>query len=125
MAAWIDAGPRVDPAVEWAYGQLTRAWGAVPIGVLADGIGWSRRHLITRFRHQVGLVPKSHARVLRFKRATDLLAATPRVRIADIAVAAGYADHSHLVRDCQAFAGATPSELAAPPSGTASVALAG
>ncbi|MDQ2728931.1 MAG: helix-turn-helix domain-containing protein [Actinomycetota bacterium] len=124
LARWIDDGPRIDRAVEWAYDQLTRSCGAVPIGVLADEIGWSRRHLINRFRRQVGLAPKSYARVLRFKRATDLLRAGHGARIADVAIAAGYADHSHLARDCQALAGATPSELAEPPTDAASIAMA-
>lgn len=33
--------------------------------------------------------------------------------IADIAAAAGYADHSHLVRDFRSLAGCTPSQLVA------------
>lgn len=47
--AWVDDGPLVDAAVEWAYCHLSRSHGAVPIGVLADEIGWSRRHPISRF----------------------------------------------------------------------------
>lgn len=47
--AWVDDGPLVDAAVEWAYCRLSRSYGAVPIGVLADEIGWSRRHPISRF----------------------------------------------------------------------------
>lgn len=49
LAAWVDDGPVVDAAVEWAYCRLSRSYRDVPIGVLADAIGWSRRHLISRF----------------------------------------------------------------------------
>jgi methylphosphotriester-DNA--protein-cysteine methyltransferase len=42
--------------------------GAVPIGRLVREVGWSHRHLIARFRQQVGLAPKTAARLVRFER---------------------------------------------------------
>lgn len=104
-------GPDPDPAVVWAWHQLERSNGQVPVSVLADEIGWSRRHFGTRFRAQVGLAPKPTARVLRFRRAVDVLQAGPVRSIADVASACGYADHSHLVREFRALAGCTPSRL--------------
>jgi AraC-like DNA-binding protein len=104
-------GPEPDPAVVWAWGQLERSHGQVPVSVLAEEIGWSRRHFGTRFRAQVGLAPKPTGRVLRFRRAVDLLRAGPIRSIADLAAACGYADHSHLVREFHALGGCTPSQL--------------
>jgi transcriptional regulator GlxA family with amidase domain len=78
------------------------------VAALAAGTGWSRRHLLTRFRAQVGLGPKAAGRVLRFRRAADLLAAGPAGTLADLAVACGYADHAHLDREFRALAGCTP-----------------
>jgi AraC-like DNA-binding protein len=103
--------PEPDPAVAWAWRQLERSHGQVPVNVLADEIGWSRRHFGDRFRRQVGLAPKPTARVLRFRRAVDMLAAGPVRSIADLAAACGYADHSHLVREFRALGGCTPSEF--------------
>jgi AraC-like DNA-binding protein len=109
----LDDAPDPDPAVAWAWDQLERSHGQVPVNVLADEIGWSRRHFGVRFRRQVGLAPKPTSRVLRFRRATDLLASGPVRSIADLAAACGYADHSHLVREFHALAGCTPSQFVA------------
>jgi AraC-like DNA-binding protein len=104
-------GPEPDRAVVWAWNQLERSHGDVPVRVLAEEIGWSRRHFASRFRSQVGLAPKPAGRVLRFRRAADLLQAGPVRSIADLAAACGYADHSHLVREFRTLAGCTPSEF--------------
>ncbi|MGH3612757.1 MAG: hypothetical protein ACRDRK_09200 [Pseudonocardia sp.] len=79
-------------------GRLVRTTGAVGVEELAVATGWSRRHLLTRFRAQIGLAPKTAARVLRFQHAAGLLVP---------------ADHSHLVRDFRSLAGCTPSQLVA------------
>jgi AraC-like DNA-binding protein len=110
---------RPDPEVAWVWQRLVRSAGRATVQELADDTGWSRRHLLTRFRGQVGLAPKPAARVLRFQRAARLLApaavhdgvAVPRVSsIADVAAACGFADHAHLVREFRALAGCTPTE---------------
>lgn len=96
--------------------------GTVRVDELADGAAWSRRHLLTRFRTQVGLAPKTAARVLRFQRAAALLAPegpgggpppTVPPTFAEVAAACGYADHSHLVREFHTLAGCTPSQYTA------------
>lgn len=114
LADQLRDGPVPDPAVHWAWRQLERGaqlGGAVPIATLAAEIGWSRRHFASRFRHQVGLTPKATAKVLRFSRALRLL--TGAGTIASVAADAGYADHSHLVREFRRLAEATPTELLA------------
>jgi AraC-like DNA-binding protein len=110
---------RPDPEVAWAWRRLVGSAGRVRVGVLADETGWSRRHLLDRFRAQVGLAPKIAARVLRFRRAAELLVppgpvpaplgSAPRT-LADVAAECGYADHAHLVREFRSLAGCTPTE---------------
>jgi AraC-like DNA-binding protein len=124
LAARLDGGPVPDRPVAWACRQLVGSFGQAGVAELADEIGWSRRHLTNRFRQQVGVAPKPFGRVVRFRRAMAMLEGTvsvvprpaqgPATTIADVAAAAGYADHSHLVRECRALAGCTPSELLAP-----------
>lgn len=115
LGEWVVDGPEPDRAVAWAWHQLERSHGQVAVGDLATEIGWSRRHFASRFREQIGLAPKPTARVLRFDRAVGLLAGGGEGigTIADVAAMAGYADHSHLVREFQALAGCTPSQLVA------------
>lgn len=123
LLALLDAARvRPDPEVAWAWGRLVRTSGAVGVADLAAGTGWSRRHLLTRFRNQVGLAPKAAGRVLRFQRAAERLVPTlaaggPDARvagtIADVAADCGYADHAHLDREFRALAGCTPTEYLA------------
>jgi len=111
LQSLIDQGPEPDRSVAWAWQQLDRSAGRVPVSTLAEEIGWSRRHFATRFREHIGLGPKATGRVLRFRRAVQLLDSTDS--IATVAATCGYADHSHLDREFRALAGCTPSELRA------------
>jgi AraC-like DNA-binding protein len=113
LADWIAQGPEADREVRWAWDQLAASGGLVPIGDLAQEVGWSRRHLTSRFRSQVGLAPKPAGRVLRFERACGLLLGDGAGSISDVAASTGYADHSHLVREFRDLAGCTPTELGA------------
>lgn len=113
LGARLADGPTADRAVHWAWRQLESSHGAVSISALADEIGWSRRHFAQRFRRQIGLAPKPAAQVLRFSHALQLLTRRPAETISSVAHDAGYADHSHLVRECRRIAGATPTELIA------------
>jgi AraC-like DNA-binding protein len=110
LARRLEDAPPVHPAVGAAYARLAATRGAVPVGVLATELGWSRRHLAARFRDEVGVPPKSLARLLRFRRALELLG---RRDLAGVAYDCGYYDQSHFNRDFREFAGATPGELLA------------
>jgi AraC-like DNA-binding protein len=111
LADRLDRGPRAAPEVGWAWRELCRSHGRIGVAELTAGTGWSHRHLATRFRQQVGLSPKAFGRVLRFRRAVDLLHAPARPPLAEIAAACGYFDQAHLNRDFRELAGATPTAL--------------
>ena len=101
------------PDVAWAWRRLSETDGAVRVEALAGELGCSRRHLSGRFAEEVGLPPKTFARVLRFRRATELLLRGGERRLGELAAACGYADQAHFNRDFRAFAGSTPTELLA------------
>jgi AraC-like DNA-binding protein len=102
----------VSAEVSWAWARLAGAGGNASIGSLAAAIGWSRRHLVEKFREQAGLPPKAIARIMRFNRALSLLRSETAPRWTDVAYAAGYFDQAHMIRDFRTFAGATPTQLA-------------
>jgi AraC-like DNA-binding protein len=93
--------------VAWAWRILDETHGKAPIGWVCDRLGRSRRHLATRFREQVGLPPKTVARIMRFDRAVELLG-MPSACLADVAFECGYFDQAHLHRDFREFAGTSP-----------------
>jgi AraC-like DNA-binding protein len=84
--------------------------GNVSVQALVDGAGWSHRHFTEQFRRQVGVAPKTAARLLRFQYAVELLAARTG-SLAEVAAAVGYADQAHFTREFAALAGCLPSRF--------------
>ena len=103
-------GPRPTPAVAWALSRLWQTDGRERVESLAAQLGCSRRYLHTRFREQVGLAPKTVARLIRFVAVRRRVERAP-ARWADIAYECGYADQSHLNRDFRQLAGTTPGDF--------------
>lgn len=66
------------------------------------------------FADQVGMPPKTVARMPRLHHAAHLLNTWPRRPLADIAEFCGYADQAHFNRDAHKLAGCTLSELRIP-----------
>ena len=101
-------GPELSPAVVSAYRELAFCHGNVRIEAIAARLEWSRKHLSQRFQDEIGLPPKSLARMLRFNRALDLANRMAEADWAGLAAECGYADQSHLTREFAEFAGTTP-----------------
>jgi AraC-like DNA-binding protein len=94
--------------VAWAWRQLETTHGRTAISRLTSDLGWSRKQTVARFREQVGLPPKTLARILRFQHAVRLTERSDEGRWAQVALQAGYYDQAHLIRDFRAFAQSTP-----------------
>jgi AraC-like DNA-binding protein len=108
----LERGPRPSPEVGWAWQRLVATAGQVPIGRLANEVGWSHKQLIKRFRQQVGLRPKTAARLVRFDGVWQRLDGRRPLDWGLVAREAGYADQAHLVREFRQFTGTTPTTFA-------------
>jgi AraC-like DNA-binding protein len=113
LAGRHQAGRAADPEVAFAWGQMVASRGRVRVERLAAEAGWSRKRLWSRFRSQIGLTPKRAAQLVRFDHAAHRLAAGHSAAL--VAAESGYTDQSHLHRDAKAFAGVTPTAVAAAP----------
>ena len=108
-----ETGRTVEPEVAFVWRQMVANLGGVRVERLAAEVGWSRKRLWSRFRSRIGLNPKRAAQLVRFDHAAHRLAAGHSA--ARVAAEIGYADQSHLHRDVMAFAGVTPTAVAAAP----------
>ncbi|MGH9866581.1 MAG: DUF6597 domain-containing transcriptional factor [Candidatus Polarisedimenticolia bacterium] len=102
---------RRDAGIEWAVAEIEAACGRVDLAELARTLGRSRRQLERRFAAQVGLSPRTFARIIRFRRAVGAVRALPAGEPpawVDVALSCGYFDQSHMIRDFREFAGVPP-----------------
>ncbi|MGH9266551.1 MAG: helix-turn-helix domain-containing protein [Acidimicrobiales bacterium] len=72
----------------------------------ANALGFSVRHLRRLLLEHTGLGPKEHQRIRRLRRFLD-----DEAPLADAALAAGYADQSHLSREVSRLCGLAPAAL--------------
>jgi AraC-like DNA-binding protein len=106
----LQDGPRPAPETARAWRRIVASRGAARIGDLAREVGWSHRRLIAAFRHQVGLTPKTAARLVRFEAMLADVRDAGAVRWERAAADAGYADQAHLTREFGTFTGTTPTQ---------------
>ncbi|MFF0740399.1 helix-turn-helix domain-containing protein [Streptomyces sp. NPDC004111] len=111
LLARLDRGPEPSPEVVHAWRLLMRSGGTIPVARIAAEVGWSHGHLVRRFTHQVGLTPKTSARVLRFHRSVELLS-RQWTDLSELAATCGFYDQAHLNREFRALADVTPSGMA-------------
>ncbi|GAB3166729.1 helix-turn-helix domain-containing protein [Telluribacter humicola] len=101
---------RCKPAepIDKASIYLIRHENRVSIDWLADQSCLSVRQFIRRFEEQVGVSPKMFQKILRFDRAYRLKNNHPELDWLHIALACGYYDYQHLVKDFKEFTNLTP-----------------
>ena len=98
-----------------AWHRLADTRGRTSVRAIVDEVGWSQKHLVAQCHEHLGLAPKTLGRVLRFGVAVEHIKScgpAGHTTLTDIALAAGYYDHAHFVRDCREFAGISPGGLA-------------
>jgi AraC-like DNA-binding protein len=105
-ARWIPAAPL--PATRPAVARILAARGNLRIEELAAELGTSRRRLERQFARELGVTPKTYARIVRLQSVLATLDEAERTRAVDLALDAGYFDQPHLLRDFRSLAGRTP-----------------
>jgi AraC-like DNA-binding protein len=111
LTAWLRPERQPDATAARGWQRLQAGGGGTTIGQLAAELSVGRRRLETGFAREIGLTPKTVARIARFQDAVQVLAAPSGTFAA--AAACGYADQPHFNREIRAMAGITPSELRA------------
>lgn len=106
LLLWLDgARRRPDPRVAAAVAAIQDA---TSVSDLARMVGVSHKHLIDRFRAEVGVPPSRLRRILRFDAVVRAIAGDSAPSWSALAAAYGYADQPHLVREFRTFAGVSP-----------------
>lgn len=100
-----------DPLVRQAALALVRGGASVHDAGRLVGLG--ERQLRRRFEHAVGYGPATLVRIQRFQRFLALAQREPETPLGRIAAEAGYADQSHLSRECLRLSGLTAAVLLA------------
>jgi AraC-like DNA-binding protein len=102
----VDSGE--DIFVRQACNYLVHSEGQYSVTDLAKLIGFSERQLERKFKRQVGLSPKRLSRILRFQKFLQIAQNSKSLTLTDAALACGYFDQSHFIKDFTAFSGVSP-----------------
>ena len=84
-----------------------------PVSDIAAALGLSHGYLDRLFTDQVGLSPRTLARILRVRRLLEDIDVHGMVAWADKATELGWFDQAHLIRDFKRHTGVTPSQYVA------------
>jgi methylphosphotriester-DNA--protein-cysteine methyltransferase len=87
---------------------ITTRRGQVSVSELCRFSGLGERTLERIFQRNVGLPPKTFARIVRFQNVVRSIEAADSSGLLDTALAFGYYDQSHMIRDFREFSGKSP-----------------
>ena len=102
---------RLDPRAEWTA-MLSRTE-SPSVGVMAKAFGMSTRAIRSWSTATLGMGVKRLLTIRRLHAALELRMSGARDTWSQVAAAAGYADQSHLIRDCRALLGESPARFVA------------
>src|SRR5262249_16171431 len=97
-------------AVSAALEMFGKNQGGPRVMEAAKYLGLSQRRFIQVFKTEVGMTPKLFSRIQRFQQTRTFIQQNPSINWADLAVALGYFDQSHLIREFLEFSGLSPTD---------------
>lgn len=111
VSAQLRAASEPDALILEAVRRLSNTLEAPSVAKLARSFGITERQLLRRSNFALGYGPKQLARILRFQSFMNALRGGATGSLAELAMACGYHDQSHLAHETAEFAGATPGQL--------------
>jgi AraC-like DNA-binding protein len=107
----LSSGATPSSLVSRAARLIEEAHGNLRVSAIHTELGVSRKQLWLRFGRELGTSPKAYAQLQRFVWTLARLRESDEVDWSRLAVAAGYSDQAHLVRDFRRVALASPTEF--------------
>jgi AraC-like DNA-binding protein len=102
---------RSDRQIIRAADMIYLAKGQLPLAAVASDVCLCQRHFERKFKSAIGINPKLFAKIFRFKHALQYLKNCPHKDLLDVAIACGYYDHSHLIKDFKMLSGDAPTDF--------------
>ncbi len=97
-----------DVGLEWCVAELHAQAGQIRVEQLAARTGLSQRHFSRLFKEQIGMSPKTYARIVRMQSVIAAKSARPMLSWAALAQDFGFFDQAHLDKEFRDLADATP-----------------
>lgn len=97
-----------DTTINRSLGVILSQSGMLRVEHLAQQTGISRRQFERRFNRVIGLSPKRLCRIARLRGVVGSLKASPTQSWVDLALAHGYSDQAHFIREWKYFMGSSP-----------------
>ena len=92
--------------------EIFESKGQTNITELLNTVPMSRRSFERKFLEEVGISPKTYAKIRRFGYACSLMAGNRDANLMDVLFEGGYYDQSHFIKDFKYFSGRTPRRYA-------------
>ena len=111
LRARVDNAGAEDLLVTESLGLIRTDIHSIRVPHLLKRLNVSERQLERRFVRAIGVSPHQYIRILRFRKALQLIKANQFERLSDVAYDLNYVDQSHFIKDIKAFSGYTPTRL--------------
>jgi AraC-like DNA-binding protein len=111
LRARLDSAGREDLLVTESLQLIRAELHSIRVPRLLKSLKVSERQLERRFVHATGFSPHQYIRILRFRKAVQLMKVNRFARLCDLAHELNYVDQSHFIKDIKAFTGYTPKHL--------------
>lgn len=111
LAARVDGAAPEDLLVAESLHLIRRAIHSIRVPALLKSLRVSERQFQRRFVQAIGVTPHHYLRIVRFRKAMQLIRAGRFERLSDVAYDLNYVDQSHFIREIEAFSGYTPKRL--------------